>query len=152
MENGQYTFFVIQHREIARSEWAKPEDGIQPIPILSSADWNCCGDDYWGRSTNPHIGTGNRWRPANQRANDEWFQCRSDTGMHGWFTFKYAVAALNRCREHDAKGWYNTFGTYGTLEQVVRHEFRIAKVKMTFEQSIEPLTIEDTIAAFSGKT
>lgn len=145
MKNGQHTFYVIQHRVTAKGGWLKPDSKL--VPVKKSDEWSLCGADYWGRSTNPHIGTGNNWRPANPTADKEFHQCNNDTDCYGWYTLKYAIAALKRCRQHDAEGMYNTMSTYGNLEQEVRHEFRIAKVQITFQKSIEPLTVEDVVAA-----
>lgn len=146
MKNGQYTFYAVQQRTHSKGGWLKPNSPLQPVPA-QECEWHCCGNDYWGYSTNPHVGTGNNWIAAHRRADKEWFDCQRATGQHGWFTLKYALAALKRLRKHDSEGHYNYRDTYGKLCQEVRHEFRIVKITLTYQRNIEPLTVDDVVEA-----
>lgn len=141
MKNGQYTFYAVQQRLQSQSDWLKPDGPLNPV---QECEWHCCGE-YWGRSTNPHVGKGNNWHPANRAADTEWWDCQLATGQHGWFSLKYALAALRRCRKHDNEGLYNSRGTYGTVAQSRRHEFRIVKITLIYQKTVEPLTIDDVV-------
>jgi hypothetical protein len=142
MKNGQYTFYTVQQRLRARTDWLKP---LTPLILVPDQEWKGCGDGYWGRSVNPHIGRGNNWRPANRAADTEWWNCYQATGIYGWFSLKYAIAALSRCRQHDNEGLYDICDIYGDIEQVQRHEFRIVKIALTYQKTVEPLTVDDCL-------
>ena len=144
MKNGQYTFYVIQQRRRAEGEWLKLESPIKPIPEEERHDWSNCSPEFWGCSLNPHT---KNYKPSHIAADKEWCECKVATGNCGWWTLKYAIEALKRVRQDDADGMYDSRDTYGKTEQLVRHEFRIVKIQLTYEYISEPLTVEDVVQA-----
>lgn len=140
MENGKYSYYVIQQRPVARSPWLKPKSPLQEVPEDARVDWTNCGEG-WGKSTIPHVGTGNNWRPINKKAYDEWHDCYRKTDQHGWRTLEFALAALKRLVVDDAKGLYDVFSAYQERCQAVRHEFRIVQVSLVFERKTVPFSV-----------
>jgi len=134
MRDGSYTIYSIQHRETHTNEWLKPDTPL--LPVKKDPDWGHSGTDYWGHSTDPHIGTGNDWRAKNEAAHEELFRNKMDTGYCGWDTLKYAKAALKRLRRDDDKGMYDSRDGYGTYHQSCRHEFRIILISMMKKTTI----------------
>ena len=142
MQNGEYTFFIIEYRRTHQTDWLKPEGKLKRIK--KDEEWSICGE-YWSRSLNPTIGSGNRWRAKHQSAAIEWQHLRNATGRHGWTSLSNATRAIAQVRIDDETGMYDTLDTYKKLCQRNRHEFRISTVKMVYNVSIEPTTIEDAI-------
>lgn len=144
MENGTYDYYAIQQRRRAESPWAKPDEPIKEISVGKRGDWNLCGD-FWSRSTNVHVGTGNNWHPQNRKADQEWHGCYHKTGQHGWWTLEYAIAAFRHLRKHDDEGMYDSFGSYRDREQAVRHEFRLVRIHLVHERQITPVATEELV-------
>jgi hypothetical protein len=140
MKNGHHIIFVLQFRTVSKS----------PADARAKKDdkWYGCGDDYWGRSTNPYIGSGNTWRPRNRAASEDFRAAFHNTGQHGWSHLPFAVAALKRVRKDDAAGMYNYKDpSNGRDIQTVRHEFRLVKLEVTYNLSDQPIDMEDLVEA-----
>lgn len=131
--DGNYTFYYIQFRTTHESEWGKPDGPLKPVERKNPRDheWAGTGSDYWGHSLNPHIGRGNNWRARNKKASDEMREIDMATGHCGWYTLKYALAALRRLRKDDEAGHYDSTDNYRHKMAAVRHEFRLVKVTMS---------------------
>ena len=122
MQDGTYSYYTIQHRTIAQSPHLKKT----PIKLIKKKDrWHWSSWDSFGSAFNPRHGTGNNWRPVNQKADDERYSVWMKTGSDGWWTLNYAVKALHRVRKQDSKGKFDYFDTYNNHTRSVRHEFRI---------------------------
>lgn len=129
MKPGIYTFYVIEQRVTHKSPWLKPKEKLSPV---EREGWTECGRDYWGRSTNPHIGTGNDWRPKYKPADENYSVVRQNTGHYGWTQIEFAQRALAQLRKDDAAGMYDSRDGYQHHDQAVRHEFQIKRMEMTY--------------------
>lgn len=136
MEPGIYTIFCLQFRTTEKSPWLKPKEKRERV---ERDEWGWCGRDYWGRSTNPHIGTGNDWRPRNKAMSDDAAATFRATDHFGWTKREYANTALKTARKDDDAGMYDSRDTYGHHEQSVRHEFRIVRLEITYNQIVLPV-------------
>lgn len=144
MEDGQYIYYVIQHRERAKSPWLNKK----PIrPVKKKDTWSFTSFDYFGHSLNPRVGTGNNWRPVSKKASSEIHAVWSKTGSEGWWNLIHAVKALKRLKKDDVRGKYDARDGYSNHEQCIRHEFRI--VKMTVSQKTDIVNMEDLIKAIA---
>ena len=132
MRDGKFTFYTIQHKRIAESPWLKP---MEPLLPCEGKEWVFSSFDYFGASFDLHAGTGNDWNSIDKVASNELHDVWSKTSDHGWWSLKYAIAALKQVRKDDAKGKYDTRDSYGRHEAAVRHRFRI--VKQTVSQKTE---------------
>lgn len=144
MQDGDYTYYSVQHRRAHESPWLKPDKPLKAVK-REEKDWGTCGGDYWGRSVDPHIGKGNDWRSKYKPSADDFWAVRSATGTSGWRSLKFAARALKRLRKDDAEGLYDTRDTYGKLSRAVRHEFRIIKVHTTQETKV--ITVNEIVDA-----
>lgn len=127
MYDGAYTFYTIQFKTSHQSEWRKPKGELRPI---KGKQWHYLGSDSWGKSINPKIGTGNSYRPKYKKAHEELFEIQMACDYSGWYSLKYALAALSRLVKDDAQGMYDSFCSYKTPMAAVRHEFRLVKITM----------------------
>ena len=118
-----------------QSPWSKPEE---PLAKVEDKGWSGCSSDYFGHSLNPHIG--NNWYPANIEANRQFYDNYHNTGIHGWNDVEIAIEALKRIRKDDSNGLYDTRDTYRKLCQVVRHNFRILKIEISYNRQDTPIT------------
>ena len=151
MINGTYTYYVIQQRQKAKGKWLKLESKLEVIPEEDRGDFGNCGSDYWGRSTNPKIGSGNDRRPKNKIADKQFYECYNATGQYGWWDLKYAVAALDQVTKDDEGGMYNSCDGYGKLCQHIRHEFRVTKVTLVYKREFSAITPDDVLQAIRPK-
>ena len=142
MRNGTHTVFVIESRLVAESEHGKPETPIKP----AKKPWE------WGRYNTfdtvmvPHIGSGNDRRPQNKQAYEEWHDSHRTCSVHGWYTLKYAVAALKRARKANEEG----MGDYRDpsshrISQRCRYEFRLVKYVTTYNRTVSEVSTDDLI-------
>lgn len=141
MKDGNFTFYAIQFRVTHESPHLEPEGKLEPV---EDKNWQYTGKDSWGYSLDPHIGTGNDWRPRNRTSSDELFNLKMATGYEGWHTFKYALAAFKRLKRDDANGKYD-YTDCGNKIRAVRHEFRI--VEITMAKATKVLTVDDVLEA-----
>ena len=143
MRNGTHIIFCIQQRQSKKGAWLKLDSELKPVPKKDN-DWSTCGDDYWGRSTNP-LKKGGNWERKFPDADKQWQDAYNATGTHGWYDVEYAIAALKRIRDDDNNGMYDSIDGYGKRHQVIRHEFRIVKMVLTYHLEVTPATIEDLV-------
>lgn len=143
MKPGIYTFYIIEFRTTHKSPWLKPKEKLQPI---ERDIWRECGRDSFGRSINPHIGTGNDWRPKFKAADEDFHAVAQNTGHFGWTKLDSATRALTQLRKDDAEGMYDSRDGYQHLEQAVRHEFQIKRMEMTYNLT-SSIVSEEGIAA-----
>jgi len=130
MRDGTFTFYALQHRRTHESSWGKPEGKLKKIKKKDK--WAFSSWDYFGATAEPWYGRGNDWRPKHRKSQNETHEVWSNTGgCHGWWTFKYAVRALERVRKAGAKGKFDSRDNYDKPMRAVRHEFRLVKVTMS---------------------
>lgn len=123
--NQYHTYYTFQHRRVAESPWLKKE----PIlPIKKKDEWSFSCFDYFGKAINClkwlDGGSVKYAYKGGSECHDVW----SKTGSKGFWTLKYAKEALNRLKEFNSKGKFDTVSGYHEHEQSVRYEFRIVKV------------------------
>lgn len=156
MRNGTHVVYCIQYRTFASGEWLKldskikelPEYGTVKFPKSAKTQWSVCGE-HWSRSMIPHVGTGDQHRPLNQKAYDQFRDTYRATSYHGWWDAKYAIAALKRIKQDDEKGEYDSRDGYGKLHQRIRHEFRLARLELTYQKKIEPISVDELVEALA---
>ena len=151
MINGTYTYYVVEQRRKAEGKWLKLDSKIAIIPEKDRGEFSSCGSDYWGRSMNPRIGSGNERRPQNRASDRQFYECYNATGQHGWWDLKYAAAALDRVVKDDEGGMYNSYDGYGKFHQHIRHEFRVTKVTLVYKREFSAITPDDVLQAIRPK-
>jgi hypothetical protein len=140
MKDGNYIYYTIQHRSVSRSPWLKPEEPLVPATIQQ---WCFSSWDHFGASLDPHTGTGNEWHAVDKAASNEIHTVWSLTGSNGWWTLRFAIAALKQIRKDDSKGKYDCFDSYKNHQQAIRHEFRI--MKLTVSQKTEVIDMHNDV-------
>ncbi len=145
MRDGEHVIYAVQVRITHESPWQQPKD--KRIKCKSATDdkaWVFASFDYFGRCWEPHIGTGNDWRPKTPKSHDELHDVQHMVGQSGYFKLEYGLRALKRLRKADDAGRFDTPG-YDRTCQAVRHEFRL--VKMTMSQKTEPVDLAEIVEA-----
>lgn len=145
-QDGKFVYYTIQHKTVAESPWLKPKEPLIPVPE-EKQEWHFSSFDYFGGSFDKRHNTGKKppyeWGPVNPKASDEIHNVWSKTGDKGWWTLKFAIAALKQVRQDDRNGKYNNRDSYGTLHAAIRHKFRI--VKMTVSQRTEVINLHKDV-------
>lgn len=123
MKNGMYQVYYIKFRRVAES--ASPEG---PIRLMKKPwDWIEVGrDSVENRFANPHVGSGNDWRPANRVADSQLWRNWHGCEIWGWTDAKFAEAAMDRLLKADVEGKLDDReydSQTGRLIQQCRHEF-----------------------------
>lgn len=137
MRDGSYVYYTIQTRITHKSPWLKPKGKLK----RDESEWFWASFDAFGRAFDPWDGDKPKFRKASDEKHDVW----SKTDHHGWWSVKYAMQALKRAREEDAKGTFDSRDGYRNHQQRVVHEFRI--IKVTVSQKTEILTVDDIVEA-----
>jgi len=148
MTDGKFTFYTIQHKRVAESPWLKPKDSLISVP-KNLQEWHFSSFDHFGSSFDPHAGTGNDWHAINKEASDEIHDVWAHTSSHGWWTLKFAIAALKQVRKDDAVGKHDHRDSYGHHCSAIRHKYRI--VKQTVYQKTEVVGMHKDILKCVGK-
>ena len=137
MQDGTYTFYVLEWKTKARTKHLKPNGKLYPV---EDSDWHYNDFDKiaepwsnWGRpGAHPICSKSDAERQEiEQITHLEW---------SGWWTLKYAIKALQRVMKADEEGKFDYFDTYRKRTASVRHEFRVTK--MTVSQKTEPVDIK----------
>jgi len=142
MQDGTYTFYVLEWRGVAKSPLLNPGGKLSPVE-----------DDEWSyedfdKVAEPWYNWGNTdARPQCPKSDAERQEIEQITrfGWSGWWSLKYAIRALRRVMKADEKGKFDYYDGYGNHEQAVRHEFRVTK--MTISQKTEPVDIKEVVKA-----
>ena len=128
MDDGNFTYYTLQHRCTHKSPWLKPKGKLKPV---DDRDWSFSSWDYFGGTAEPWHGRGNDHRPKYTKAHDETHEVWAHTRHHGWWSLKYAVKGLRRVQAADIKGKFDSKESYGHCAQAVRHEFRLVKITVS---------------------
>lgn len=139
MEDGNFVYYTLQHRRTHETTWAKPDGPLEPV----DNDWGFSSFDSFGHVFDPWAQYGVK---KYQNSSDEIHAVWANTGMKGWWSLKYAVAALKALRKASEAGVLDDmeYGS-GHLNRRVRYEFQI--VKMTVAQKTEVVSIGDLFDA-----
>jgi hypothetical protein len=143
MRDGTFTYYTLQHRRTHESPWLKPRGKLKPVKELD--DWSFSSWDVFGGTAEPWVGTGNNYKPQFKEAHDETHSVWACTGRHGWWSLKYAVKGLRRVQAAQARGKFDSRGTYGSHNQALRYEFRL--VKVTVSKVTEEVSSDDLMEA-----
>jgi len=141
MQEGEFTYYTLQHRRTHKSPWLDPEGPLEPV---DDQEWSFSSWDVFGGTAEPWAGSGNNYKPKHKKAHDETHSVWACTGRHGWWSLNYAVKGLKRVRKAQAKGKFDSRDGYGHHEQAVRYEFRL--VKVTVSKKVEEVSLEDAFA------
>lgn len=141
MEDGKFTFFIVQWRLAYRRKpgakrWTEDRDDS-----WSSGDWNATACGGWVKGANPP-------RIRDKKASDESHLVWCSTGYHGWWTIEPARRALGHLRKADEQGWFNWKDTYQHVTEEVRHDFRIIKMvlsKATTIHCVDVAVVEEPV-------
>jgi len=136
MQDGNFTFYVLQHRKTHESPWLEPEGELQPVEERS---WVNSSWDYFGGTAEPWEKPEHGpwdWEPKYKESHAEIRDVMDKTGRHGWWSHKYALCGLARVRKGDEEGKFDSRDGYNKLRQAVRHEFRLAKITVSKKTEI----------------
>ncbi len=123
MNDGSFTYYKIQHRKTAESEWSPGSKSLKLKSVPKKNDWcDSCGD-FFGFTGDSYI--------------------RSNTGVTGWQQIADAASVLKLLRKADAAGKFDSqgdsaFARSGTKNQLIRHEYRVVRI-MVMQASIPEL-------------
>jgi hypothetical protein len=129
MVDGQYKLYAIEFMTTHKSPHLK-RGPIRRCKDPDDRRWGMTGPDSWMAGVDPHIGTGNDWRARSQKAHTELYSVYHNTGWFGWWTRRYALAALKRLRELDDLGKFDSYDGYNKFTCAYRHSFRIVTVEV----------------------
>jgi hypothetical protein len=145
MRNGTHAVYVIEMRCVAQSDHGQPNGPIKPM----KEPWAWSRYNTFDAVMNPHVGTGNDWRPQNPKADKEWHDTRHACCEQGWYTLRFAIAALKRARKANDEGKGNHRDGYGKCYQTARYEFRLVKKVVTYSKTETELTVNDVVEAMA---
>ena len=142
MKNGTHIVYVIESRRVAESPHNKPDQPIKPM----AKPWE------WGRY-NTFDAAIVQWKdqhPRHKLAFDEWHKAHHDCQVHGFFTLRFAVEALERCKKAQSEGMGHD-RHQGHLFQRTRYEFRLMRYVTTYKREITPISEEDLVTALTRR-
>lgn len=143
MREGQFVYYVIQHRIIAKSPWREPDAPLVPVTSFDDQDWRYSSWDVFGNAFEPWAGSGNDYAPLYRESYEDKSDLWQKTGANGWWQLRYAILGLRRAIDYDAAGRFDTEHE-GRKRQAVRHEFRIVKIESSFKMT--PVTMNEVVA------
>ena len=147
MQDGEYTYYTLQHRRTHESPWLKPKGKLKDVR-QEHQEWNFSSWDVFGGTAEPWHGSGNDYKPKYRKAHDETHDVWACTGRHGWWSLKYAVKGLKRVQEAQAKGKFDSYDGYRHHNQALRYEFRL--VKVTLSKKTEEVSLDEAFEQLAG--
>lgn len=153
LSEGTFTYFTIQSKVTHLSPHNEPDAGL--IPAKDVIDG--FGKPYkskWGGMIHEYIaepwdGSGNDYKPKYKASSDEKHDVWAKTGGCGWWSLKYAVAAMRRLQKASENGDLNYKDSYNKVYRAVRYEFRVIKINVS--KSVEVVGIKDLMDSLLGE-
>lgn len=126
MKDGSYTYYVIQAQAISQTSSKDPNGKFIPTKDRS---WFEIGDNF-DDATDP-------WNPKKygyklyKDSSDDKHSCWAHTGSRcGWWSLKYAKAAIKRARKYSRAGKFNYRDGYNNLIHKTKYKFRLTKIEI----------------------
>ena len=137
IRDGDHVYFEIKGRKTHDSK--SHDSGAKLLPV-DPAEYE--KDEFdgwhgpcntWSQGLDPWRGKGNDWKPVNREAHDEISSVSFYTGCPtGWWSLKFAKAAIKRLRRRDTEGKHNYKGSSAREgDRQIRTEFQIQRVTVT---------------------
>lgn len=127
MQEGEYQFFVIQHRKTHQSPWLKREP-LEPV----DDEWHMSSWEFIGHCVDP-------WKndkPIYTESYNEVYDVWRHTGDRGWWTLKLARQAIKRLQKASQEGKLDMLDGYRKHCQSARYEFRIVKINLAYKEEV----------------
>ena len=152
MQNGTFVFYTIQSRMTHMSPDDHPDKPLVKIEFM----WDGFGKPYentWSSElalgsggkyiAEPWCGTGNNYKPKYKKSHDQMHDVWSKTGCFGWWDLKYAIRGMQRVKKASEQGKLGYKDRNNKLTQIIRYEFRIAKISVS--KLVEIVTCDELI-------
>jgi len=132
MKEGTHTYYTIQHSLKYVSKWRK----LKEEDVLSDHDKRWVGScfDYFNKALVPRKGREAKavYPESAQEVHDVWIA----TGNKGWLTLRHAAEALDRVRQLDDEGYYDSYDPDRSKAKknkmkIRRRNYRIVKLTVS---------------------